>query len=168
MRRVERKDIGARARREADRRLRECLGPPRKRMVEQRASGRCAGSAGEYIAFAMLEPLAIFELAQFVGDAHKHIGIRADPEASAGVEEFTPWKNAVTKAGLSDRAQACDRAGPGERANFLIRRVGRVNEAPTLIDGCVFQQPLYRPQARPGDAIVDLPDLLSGVNMHRP
>src|SRR4051794_36301873 len=137
-------------------------------MVEQRASSRCAGSAGEYIAFAMLEPLAIFELAQFVGDAHKHIGIRADPEASAGVEEFTPRKDAVGKAGLGDGAQARDRAVPGECANFLFRHVGRMNEAPTLIDGSVLQKPLDWPSARPGDAIFNLPDLLSGVNMHRP
>ena len=88
MRGVEGDDIGARACLDSGDRLRERLGAAGQRGVEQRAAGRDAGTAGQHIALAMFEPLAVFELAQFVGDADQDIGIRADAEPAAGVEEF--------------------------------------------------------------------------------
>ncbi len=69
-------------------RLRERLGAAGQRSVEQRTAGRNAGTAGQHIALPVLQPLAIFELTQFVGDADQDIGIRADAEPAAGVEEF--------------------------------------------------------------------------------
>ena len=80
MRGVERDDVGARAGLESDDRLRQRLGAAGQRVVEQRAPGRAAGTAGEHIALAMLQPLAIFELTQLVGDADQHVGIGADAE----------------------------------------------------------------------------------------
>ena len=53
-----------------------------KRRVEQRAPGRAAGHR-QHIAGAVREALRIFELAQFVGQADQHVGIRADAEAAA-------------------------------------------------------------------------------------
>ena len=52
-------------------------------------------------------------------------------------------------------------------AEFVVRRMGRVNEAPALIDAGVFQQPLHRTPSRPRHAIFDFLDLLGGMNMHR-
>ncbi|MGY4349918.1 hypothetical protein ACVWXM_006411 [Bradyrhizobium sp. GM7.3] len=115
----------------------------------------------------MLEPLAIFELTQLVGDADEHIGIRADPKGTAGTDEFASRENAVAKACLGDRAEAGDRAGPSEGADFLVRGVGGVNEAPALIDGCVLQQPLHRTSSGPRQAILDFLHLLGGMNVHR-
>ena len=54
-----------------------------------------------------------------------------------------------------------------ERCDFLLRHVGRVNEAPALIDGRMFEQPLHRPLSRPGEAIFDLAHLLGGVDLDR-
>src|SRR3954453_15734327 len=98
-------------------------------MIEQRASRRAPRAGGEHVALAVLEPLAIFELAQFVGDADQHIGIRADPKGTAGTDEFASRENAVAEACLSDGAKAGDCASLGEGSDFFIRRVGGVNEA---------------------------------------
>ena len=43
-----------------------------------------------------------------------------------------------------------------------------MDQAPALIDGRMFEQPLNRPPARPGDAFLDFPDLFGGVDMNRP
>ena len=168
MRGVEGDDISARACLNSDGRLRERLGAAGQRGVEQRAAGRDAGAAGQHIALAMFEPLAIFELAQFVGDADQDIGIRADAEPAACVEEFAGRKNAVAKARFGDRAEACDGAAFGKRGDLGRGGVGRMDQAPALIDRRMFEQPLDRPPARPGDAFLDFPGLFGGVDMDRP
>ena len=43
-----------------------------------------------------------------------------------------------------------------------------MDQAPAPIDGRMFEQPLNRPPARPGDAFLDFPDLFGGVDMNRP
>ena len=153
---------------QSDDRLRERLGAAGQRSVEQRAAGRDAGTAGQHVALPMLQPLAIFELTQFVGDADQHIGIRADAEPAAGVEEFAGRKNAVAEARFGDRAEAGDGAAPGKRGDLRRGGVGRMDQAPAPIDGRMFEQPLDRPPARPGDAFLDFPDLFGGVDMNRP
>ncbi len=52
-------------------------------------------------------------------------------------------------------------------ACFVIGHVGRVDEAPALIDRCILKQPLDRPCAGPGQAILDFLDLLGDVNVDR-
>ena len=116
----------------------------------------------------MLQPLAIFELTQFVGDADQYVGIRADAEPAARVKEFAGRKNAVAEARLGNRAEPGDRAAPGERGDFSRGHMGRMDQAPAPIEGRMFEQPLNRPPARPGDAFLDFPDLFGGVDMHRP
>ena len=41
-------------------------------------------------------------------------------------------------------------------------------QAPAPIDGRMFEQPLNRPPARPGDAFFDFLDLFGGMDMNRP
>ena len=43
-----------------------------------------------------------------------------------------------------------------------------MDQAPALIDRRMFEQPLDRPPARPGDAFLDFPGLFGGVDMDRP
>ena len=43
-----------------------------------------------------------------------------------------------------------------------------MDQAPAPIDGRMFEQPLNRPPARPGDAFLDFLDLFGGVDMNRP
>src|SRR5436305_8820119 len=102
----------------------------------------------------MLEPLAIFELAQLVGDTDQHVGIGADAEPATGVEEFAGGKNAVAEARFGDGAETGNGAGLCERGDLLAGRVGCVDEAPASIYGGAIQQPLYRPLTRPGQAIL--------------
>src|SRR4051812_22102954 len=129
-------------------------------MIEQGASRRAACAGGEHVALAVLEPLAVFELAQLVGDADQHIGIRANAKGTAGTDEFASRENAVAKACLGDRAESRDRASLGECSDFFIRRVGRVDEAPASVDWRVLKQPLHWTLSRPGQAILDLLHLL--------
>ena len=103
----------------------------------------------------MFQPLAIFELTQFVGDADQDVGIGADAEPAACVEEFAGRKNAVAEACFGHRAEPCDGAALRKRGGFRRGHVGRMDEAPALIDGRMFEQPLDRPPARPGDAFLD-------------
>ncbi len=168
MRGVERHDVGAGTCLESDDRLRQRLAAAGQRAVEQCAAGRDAETARQHIALVVLQPLAIFELTQFVGDADQHVGIGADAEAATGVEEFAGRKNAVAEARFGNRAEAGDRAAAGKRCDLRRGRMGRMDQAPALIDGRMFEQPLDRPPARPGDAFLDFPDLFGGVDMHRP
>src|SRR5260370_41794269 len=46
--------------------------------------------------------------------------------------------------------------------------MGRMDKAPALIDYRMFEQPLDRPLARPGDALLDFLDLFGGVDVNRP
>src|SRR6476619_6922629 len=100
----------------------------------------------------MFQPLAIFELTQFVGTADQYVGIRADAEPAARLNKFTGRENAVAETRLSHRAEPRDRAAPGKRGDFSRGRVGGVDQAPALIEGRMLEQPLNRPPARPGDA----------------
>jgi len=60
------------------------------------------------------------ELAQFVGDADLHIGIRADAEAPARAGESQGIEGAVAKIGLGDRAEAGDGATRSDDGNAGI------------------------------------------------
>src|SRR5262249_19203600 len=98
----------------------------------------------------MFQPLAIFELAQFVGDADQDMGMCADAEPAARFKELTSRKNAVAEARLGDRAEAGDGTTSRKRGDFCRSHMGRMDEAPALIDRRMFEQPLDRPTARPG------------------
>ena len=45
--------------------------------------------------------------------------------------------------------------------------MGRMDEAPALIDRRMFEQPLDRSPARPGQAILDFSDLFGGMDVDR-
>ena len=74
----------------------------------------------------------------------------------------------VAEARLGNRAEACDGAAAGKRGDLYLGCMGRMDQAPAPIDGRMFEQPLDRPPARPGDAFLNFPDLFGGVNMNRP
>src|SRR5262249_50887489 len=88
MRGVDSDDVGARAGFQTHDGLGEGLAAALEGPVEQRASGRDAGSVRQHVALAVLEPLAIFELTQLIGNADQHIGIGADAEPATCIKEF--------------------------------------------------------------------------------
>ena len=115
----------------------------------------------------MKKALGIFELAQFVHDSDQHVGIGADAETPAVRGKQRRWKDAVAEIGLGDRAQAGDGAAPGQRHGFGVGHVGGVDQAPALVDRGMAEQPLDRPRARPGEAVLDLAHLLGDVDVDR-
>jgi hypothetical protein len=95
MRGVKGHDVGPRARRHAGGGLRQSPHPPDERGIEHGAASREASPAGQHIALAVLEALAIFELTQFVGDTDQDVGVSTDAEPAPGVTKLTGCKNAV-------------------------------------------------------------------------
>src|SRR6185503_2587919 len=98
------------------------------------------------------QPLTVFELTQFIGDADQHIGIRSDAEPAAGVKKLARRKNAVAEARFRNRTESGNRAALRQRYGFLGRHVGRMDETAALIERRTFEQPLDRPPAGPGNA----------------
>ena len=115
----------------------------------------------------MQQALRIFELPKLVRDADQDIRIRADADAAAIRKELAGWKRAVAQIGFRDRAKPGDRPRLRHRDSLGFRHMGRVNEAPPVIDGRIGKQPLDRARARPGDTVVHFARLLGGVDMNR-
>ena len=118
-----------------------------QRRVEQRAAGRAAGRR-QHVARAMRQPLRIFELPQFVGDADQHVGIRADAEAAAMLDEQRRGEDAVAEIGFGDRAE------PGDRAASRHARRSRPRSCGSRGSGTSARRPAHwraaiRPAARP-------------------
>ena len=90
----------------------------------------------------MGEALRIFELAQLVGNADQHVGVRPHAEPAAVLDERGRGKGAVAEVGLGDRAKARDRAAAGKGDRFGFGHVGGVDQAPALADIGILQQPL--------------------------
>ena len=78
----------------------------RERVIEQRTAGGRAGTPREHVALAVFQPLAVFELPQFVGDPDQHVGIGPDAEPAARGEELTRREDAVAEACFGDGAEA--------------------------------------------------------------
>ena len=115
---VERDDVGALRPCVAGRR-RGCASacaPPASAASNSARPVEMPGPPASTLRCAMLQTLAVFELAQFVGDVDQDIGIRADAEAAAGVAGIhVRRKDAVAEAGFGDRAKPGDGAARGQR-----------------------------------------------------
>ena len=164
---VERQKIRARADLEHARAARERLSPAIERGVEQRPTGRTAGRR-QHVARPCVEPLGIFELPQLVGRANGDVRIGADPKAPSCVEVFASPENAVAEIGFGDRAKPRDGARGGEVARLGGVHVRRVDQAPAAVDPDMLEEPAHRPLAERRDAVLDLADLLGGMDMDRP
>ena len=137
------------------------------RPFEQHAAGRTRVDGADDVAGAIAQPLAVFELAQLVGNADRHVGIRADAKHTAGAQVLRGRKNSVPQIGFGDGAQSRDRAAGGETATLLVRHMRRMHQAPSPVHRRMIQQPLHGPRARPGQALLHLAGLFGGMNVHR-
>ena len=146
---------------------RSAWAPPDQTASSIARPGRSA-RRGADVARPLAQPLRIFELAQLGRDADADIGVGADAEAPAGAEVVRRIEDAVAEIGLGDRTEAGDRAAsaPASRVSPSIH-VGRVDEAPVLVDARMVEEPPHRPRARPGDAVLDFLDLLGDVDVDR-
>ena len=128
---VERHEVGRRAcRQPASARAKRDAAAGNRR-VEQRPPVRLA-RLGQHVARLAMEPLRIFELAQFVRHADQHVGIRAYAEAPAFRGEPPPGKSAVAEIGLGDRAEAGNCACLRHLLGLGLGHVGGVDQAPAL------------------------------------
>ena len=89
------------------------------------------------------------------------------PKRAAGVEIFAR-EDAVAEIGFGDRAESGDGARGGEITRLQRVHVRRVDEAPAAVDAGAVEEPAHRPLAERRDAVLDLADLLGGVDMDRP
>ena len=137
-----------------------------ERGVEKRSPRRAAGDR-KHVAGAVGETLRIFELAQLIGYADQHVGIRADAEAAAVLDEGRCSKGAVAKIGFGDRAKSGDRTALRHRPRLGIGHVGGMDEAPAIVHLGMRKQPFDRPGARPGETVVDLLHLLGDMDVDR-
>ncbi len=165
---VEQDEIGAPSRRNGADRAGACLRTRGERRVEQRPPDRAAITPGEDVARTVGEPLAVFELTQFCGRVDLDVGIGADAEASASREIARAVEYAVAERGFGERAEPSDCSGPRQCLGLAGRHVGRVNQAPATIDVCMIEQPLHRPGTQHRNAVLDLLDLLGGMNVDWP
>jgi len=130
--------------------------------VEVLADGR-AIRMGEAVALLGRQALAVFEPAQFLDRAQRDMAVGADGDASAeGLGREAP----VAQVRLGGGAQANNRPAPREPIEFGLGDVRGVDQAPACIDREAFEQPLHRPLAGPGQAVVDLALLLGDVDVH--
>ena len=93
------------------------------------------------------------------------VGANAHPSALG--EEVHRRKNPVTKVGFSGQAEAGDGLAPGHQRDFFRIGVGRMDQAPALIDLGIFVEPLQRTATAPAQAVVDFLLLLGDVDMYR-
>ena len=92
----------------------------------------------------MREPLAVLERAQFLRGVDQDVGIGAGANPSACLEKPQRRENAVAQIGFGDRTQSYNRAAYGQRIGFGIVQVGRVDQAPALIQPGMIEQPVDR------------------------
>ncbi|MCW0461962.1 hypothetical protein NB717_003030 [Xanthomonas sacchari] len=135
--------------------------------LEQQAAAGQRGVAGEHIAPAQAQALAVLEQAQFLGRIDQHVGVRPHAEAAAGAQEVLHREQAVAEVGLGDRAQPDHRATGGDALHFRGVDMGGVHQAPARIHRRVRQQPLHRALPAPGQAGVDFAGLLGDMDVHR-
>ena len=129
---------------------------------------RRAGSRLGHVARARLQPADVFEPAQFLDRAGADIGIAADAETTAIGQVFAQRKDAVAEVRLGRLAQPRHRAARRETRTFRGIDVGRMDQAPAMIDRRMIQQPGDRARTAPGEAVGDLLLLFGDVDVDRP
>lgn len=133
----------------------------------QRGGGGHLGmrAAGQHVALAQVQALAVFEQHQFLGRVHAGVAVRAQAPAAAVLQPQRHVEEAVAQVGFGRRAQAGHGARRSGRGVFLGHHVGGVHQAPACVHRGVRQQPLHRALAAPGEAIRHLLRLLGDVDV---
>ena len=149
-------------------RLRESLGtaaqPPHATAFLRPVS---SAFVDEHVTPAQAQPLRPFELPHFGERVDHRVRVRADAEASPGLQIRSAGNDAVAEVGLGRWCEAGDGAARGESRDLAIGHVRRMDDAPSVVDVRLRQQPLDRPHAAPCVAFVDFARLLGGVDVDR-
>ena len=152
----------------ADRPLQR-LRAARERGGEQPPAGRFAFVRRHDIAGASRQPLPIFELPQ-LGRRHRSGYWNRCRCRSVPARRGSPRRRRCRRRGLPSVSGHSPATAPDarERADFGVGHVGGVDQAPAWIDPCIVEQPLHRPRAERGDALLHLLRLLGGMDVDRP
>ena len=94
------------------------------------------------------------------------IRICAYAEPAISGKKFPRRKNTVTEIGFGYGTKSRDGATRCKPRGFALRHVGCVDQRPGRIHPGMVEQPFDRPHARPGEAILDFPDLLGRMDVH--
>ncbi len=123
--------------------------------------------ARQHVAGAAAEALGVFQGSQLVRGRDQDIGIAADGEDAACVQIAGRRKDPVAEIGLRDGAEPRHCATGGQGGGLRLHQVCRVDQAPATVSPRFVQQPFHRPAARPRQAVIHLPHLLGGMDVHR-
>ena len=108
------------------------------------------------------DPLELPELLERV-DAH--VGVRADAERDAAVPDPDGRQKSVSEVGLGRRAGADRRAAVTQQVELGAVRMGRVHDRRSLAEASAVREQLDRSASVLGEALLDLPRLLVGVDV---
>ena len=95
------------------------------------------------------------------------MAVAADGERADRIEIMAGGKDAVTQIAFGGGTHAGHRIGRGKQRALALVHVGRVHEAPVRIELDMGEQPLHRPHAAPGEAVLDFLALLGDVKVNR-
>src|SRR5262249_39354775 len=157
--------IGAMAGRERAGPAAERLGATSDGRLPERETRRVRLAQRREGAAALAEALAVFEPAQLLDRTERNVAVGADAPAPARFYIGQQGEEAVAEIALGRGAEPRDRSGGGEPPGLGVVHVGRMDQAPGLIDRRVVEEPLHGPRTRPRQALLDLAGLLGDVNV---
>ena len=142
-----------------------CLRPALHRLQGHGRGHLRLAAAGQYIALAARQALAVFEHQQFFGRVHAGMAVRAHAPAPAMLQPQRHIENAIAQVGFGGGANARHRTCACRASVLVGRHVRGVHQAPALVHGRMVQQPLHGALAAPGDAVIHLLRLLGNVDV---
>src|SRR5205807_8222559 len=150
---------------EIDTHLRPALEPERTGALVGAVAEQPLGR--EDVPFAALPARDPLELAELLERVDSHVGVGADTDADAALADPLDGREAVAEVRLGRRADADPRARLGDEVELAVARVRRVDDRRARGEAAGARQELDRPYAVLGQALVDLPRLLVGVDVER-
>ena len=121
----------------------------------------------EDAAAAALAARDALELAQLLERVDPDVRVRADAERDAAVAHADGGEEPVAEVGLGRRARADRRAAVAEQVELGAVGVGGVHDRRPLAEAAAGGEQLDRADTVLGEALLDLPRLLVGVDVER-
>ena len=166
VRRVQHREIGLLAHGQTRHRAARCLRPALHGREPHGGAHLGLRRAGQHIALAQRQALAVLQHHQFLGRIHAGMAVGAHAPGTAMRLPQRHVEDAVAQVGLGGGADAGHRAG-ARRIRILLRRhVRGMHQAPAGVHAGMLQQPLHGALAAPGQAVVHLLGLLCDVDVN--
>ena len=168
-RRVSDEQVGTRAFDETPLRMSGRSSAAGKHALEQpRRGGGLVQRIGGDVALAQRQSLTEFEQPQLFERVTADLAVGADRQRCARRQPARQIGQAVAEVGFCRRADDDAGAARRHRVDLVGSRMRGVHELPARVEPGVLCQPLDRPHAGGGQAIVDLGGLFGDVDVDRP